>query len=366
MATPSKKRSRQDPDLDSEKPAKKQVLDGESALDSILAPKKAYAPDDEDFRIVTGTYERILYGINAYWKKGEQVGGLDLEPVFIVPAHTGLIRAVAIGGQFLASGSTDELIRLYDVKKRKEYGLLGGQHAGDVTDIQFYGKYMLSASEDKTICIWRKSDWEYLKTLKGHKGRVNSVAIHPSGKIALSVSSDKTVIVWNLMTARKASMNKLGQEGLCVAWNKSGDRYGILFDRQIKIYNVADAKVASTISHRSRFLCMRYHTIDDKEYIISGHEDKTARIWDASTGAQVCELAGHKFRVKTLTTIESKAVSVLVTVSSDGVIKCWDIERTLTQKEGVMLGEYDTKSRATCCTAHVGFGQSGRKEEEHE
>lgn len=43
------------------------------------------------------------------------------------------------------------------------------------------------------------------------RGRVNSLAIHPSGKIALSVSADKSAIVWNLMTARKASQNKLGQ-----------------------------------------------------------------------------------------------------------------------------------------------------------
>lgn len=92
-----------------------------------------------------------------------------MEPVFIVPAHIGCIRTVAIGGHFLASGSTDEIIRLYDVKKRKEYGSLGGQHTGDITDIQFHGKYMLTGSEDKMICLWRTKDWEYLKTLKGHK-----------------------------------------------------------------------------------------------------------------------------------------------------------------------------------------------------
>lgn len=92
-----------------------------------------------------------------------------LEPVFIIPAHTGCIRTVAIGGHFLASGSTDEIIRLYDVKKRKEYGSLGGHHSGDITDIQFHGKYMLSASDDHSINLWRTKDWEFLKTLKAHK-----------------------------------------------------------------------------------------------------------------------------------------------------------------------------------------------------
>lgn len=111
----------------------------------------------------------------------------------------------------MASGSTDEIIRLYDVKKRKEYGSLGGHHSGDITDIQFHGKYMLSASDDQTINLWRTKDWEFLKTLKAHKGRVNSLAVHPTGKIALSVSIDRSAIVWNLMTGRKASVNKLGR-----------------------------------------------------------------------------------------------------------------------------------------------------------
>lgn len=98
---------------------------------------------------------------------------------------------------------------MYDIKKRKEYGSLGGHHQGDILDIQFHDKYMFSASEDHSICLWRTKDWEYIKTLKGHKGKVNSLAIHPTGKIALSVSSDRSVIVWNLMTAKKASMTKL-------------------------------------------------------------------------------------------------------------------------------------------------------------
>lgn len=94
---------------------------------------------------------------------------VKLEPIFIIPAHTGCIRTVGIGGHFLASGSSDEIIRLYDVKKRKEYGSLGGHHQGDITDIQFHGKYMLSCSDDHSINLWRTKDWEFLKTLKGHK-----------------------------------------------------------------------------------------------------------------------------------------------------------------------------------------------------
>ncbi|KAI8336601.1 WD40-repeat-containing domain protein [Chlamydoabsidia padenii] len=356
----TKKRSHDNDDIPV---TKKQLTESKSALDALLSTSSSLkqAEGDEDFRVITGTYERILYGINAYWTKNEDKKHrqLTMAPIFIVPAHTGLIRTVGLGGHFLASGSTDEIIRLYDVKKRKEYGSLGGHHQGDITDIQFYGKYMLTASDDHSICLWRTKDWEYLKTLKGHKGRINSMAIHPSGKIALSVSADRTVVVWNLMTAKKASSNKLYGEGMKVLWNNKVDQYAIMFDRNIKIYNVSDAKMAQTIEHRSKFHDFCYYTLDDKEYVISGHEDKTIRMWDVATGECVAEISGHAFRIKTLTIIESEKVMVLISTSSDGMIKCWDTKQLLENKgkDVQELGQYNTKSRITCCVAHLGFAK---------
>ncbi|KAI8081470.1 WD40-repeat-containing domain protein [Halteromyces radiatus] len=345
-------------------PTKKQLLDTKSTLTSLLSKSIEKAEGDEDFRIITGTYERILYGINCYWtetKTDKKRRSLTLAPIFIVPAHTGLIRTVGIGGHFLASGSTDEIIRLYDIKKRKEYGSLGGHHQGDITDIKFYGKFMLTASEDHSICLWRTKDWEYLKTLKGHKGRVNSLAIHPTGKIALSVSVDRTVIVWNLMTAKKASVNKLHGEGMKVLWNEKGDQYAIMFDRNLKVYNVSDAEVKQSMEHRSKFHDACYCTVDDKEYLISGHEDKTIRMWDVTTGDCISEIVkAHDYRVKTVAIVENEGTIVLVSTSSEGWIKCWDIKEMVASKgkDLQVLGQYNTKSRITCCAVHQGFAKS--------
>ena len=51
------------------------------------------------------------------------------------------------------------------------------------------------------------------------RAKVNAMAVHPTGKIALSVSADRTAIVWNLMTGRKASVNKLGR-GKLYLWRQ--------------------------------------------------------------------------------------------------------------------------------------------------
>ena len=70
--------------------------------------------------------------------------------------------------------------------------------------------HLLSASEDGSLCLFHARDWSVLRALKGHKGRVNSVAVHPSGKVALSVGKDRTLRMWDLMRGKGAASTKLG------------------------------------------------------------------------------------------------------------------------------------------------------------
>jgi protein MAK11 len=53
--------------------------------------------------------------------------------------------------------------------------------------------------QDKTISIWRVSDWQCIHILGGHKEPICDISIHPSGKLALSVSKDNTLKLWNLI-----------------------------------------------------------------------------------------------------------------------------------------------------------------------
>ena len=82
---------------------------------------------------------------------------------------------------------------------------------GSITDLTFPSRsHLISAAEDGTLCVFRARDWAVLRSLKGHKGRVNSVSVHPSGKVALSVGKDRTLYMWDLMRGRRAASMKLG------------------------------------------------------------------------------------------------------------------------------------------------------------
>ena len=89
----------------------------------------------------------------------------------------------------MASGSNDETIHVYNANTGRDVGSLMS-HGGSVTSLQFHGaKYLISGSEDNNVVVWKtKPKYEVLKTLRGHKGPVESVAMHPSGKRKFELS----------------------------------------------------------------------------------------------------------------------------------------------------------------------------------
>jgi WD40 repeat protein len=51
---------------------------------------------------------------------------------------------------------------------------------------------------DNNLTVWDLESREELRTLRGHTGTVNAVAVTPDGRCVVSGSQDKTLKVWNL------------------------------------------------------------------------------------------------------------------------------------------------------------------------
>ena len=60
------------------------------------------------------------------------------------------------------------------------------------------GKTLASGSTDETIKLWDVATGKELATLKGHKTRVCSVAFSPDGKTLASGSDDQTIKLWDI------------------------------------------------------------------------------------------------------------------------------------------------------------------------
>ncbi|KAH9940771.1 WD40 repeat-like protein [Epithele typhae] len=324
------------------------------------------------FKVVFGSYEKLLYGLEGTVYSEGLKYAFDLKPIFIFPAHVSCIKSVSAspeGGKWLATGSDDEIIKVWDLRRRKEIGGLM-HHQGSITHLVFPSRsYLLSASEDGTLCLFRARDWAVLRELKGHKGRVNSVAVHKSCKVALSVGKDRTLRMWDLMRGKGSASIKLGKEGELVRWSVDGSIFGVQTQNTIDIYNT-DMELLHTVTHPSRIQDIHFckRIIGEGDLLLVGAEDKKLTIYTVPDDrtqipAVIAEMVGHSNRVKAVDAIRislpegssRESTTVVCTVSSDGKVRLYDLalvpETSVETIQLDPLAEYDTKgTRLTCVT----------------
>ncbi|NXI36376.1 PK1IP protein, partial [Galbula dea] len=290
--------------------------------------------------LVAGCYEQVLFGFVV--RLGES---WTVVPDFTHHAHSASLSAVAVNNRYVVTGSRDETIQIYDMKKKVEHGALL-QHNGTITCLEFYGTaHLLSGAEDGHICIWNTKRWECLKSIKAHKGHVTSLSIHPSGKLALSVGTDKTLRTWNLVEGRSAFIKNLKQNAHIIKWSPDGERYVTVITNKVDIYKLDTASITGTITTEKRISSLRF--ITDSILAIAG-DDEIVRFYNCDTQKCLCEFKAHENRIKDICSFEREGQHILVTASSDGYIKMWNLDLNKIEDGPSLLGEVSTKARLTC------------------
>uniref|UniRef100_A0A3B3CRI5 PAK1 interacting protein 1 n=1 Tax=Oryzias melastigma TaxID=30732 RepID=A0A3B3CRI5_ORYME len=296
--------------------------------------------------LVAGSYEQIIVGYRV--KTGEKEWTAEAD--FTHHTHTASISAVAASQRFVVTGSKDETIQLYDMKKRTEHGALL-HHDGTITCLQFYGdSHLLSGAEDGLMCVWSTKKWECLKSIKAHKGHVTSLSVHPSGKLALSVGTDKTLRTWNLVNGRSAFIKNIKQNAHIVRWSPDGDKYVVVINDKVDIYKLETASVTGTITNPKRISSLKF--LNNSILAVAG-DDESVRLCDVEKAKWVCEFKAHETRVKAVDSFTTEDYCVLVTASNDGFIKMWKIHLKEKLESPTLLGEVNTSARLTCLAVWI-------------
>uniref|UniRef100_A0A3Q4BV07 Anaphase-promoting complex subunit 4 WD40 domain-containing protein n=1 Tax=Mola mola TaxID=94237 RepID=A0A3Q4BV07_MOLML len=290
--------------------------------------------------LIAGSYEQITFGYRVKTDEKEWTCKAD----FTHHAHTASISSVAASERFVVTGSKDETIQLYDMKKRTEHGALL-HHNGTVTCLEFYGSsHLLSGGEDGLVCVWSTKKWECLKSIKAHKGPVTSLSVHPSGKLALTVGTDKSLRTWNLINGRSAFIKNIKQNAHIVRWSPDGSKYMVVINDKVDVYDLETASVTGTIINPKRISSVQF--VNNSVVAIAG-DDEIVRLYDLGKEKWVCDFKAHETRVKAVDSFIMEDYCVLVTASNDGFIKMWKL--LLKDLEGpTLLGGVNTSARLTC------------------
>jgi protein MAK11 len=290
--------------------------------------------------LTIGTYEKCLQGTD-YKIDDEKCELISKRSSFSISAHIGYVRAIAAGPHFLVSGSTDETIRIFDLRRRKDYGILAC-HSGSISCLAFYKQKMLfSGGDDGKIYVTRCADWETIMTLRGHSGGVSCIAVHPSGKLALSTGKDKTVKTWNLVTGKVAFKSKLPHLFENIVWSPTGAYYAFISERHVQIFATDGAK--NVLDHVPERKILTGTFLSETRLAIAG-EGQNISIYDIEQSNWTAVETEHRPRIKDIQVLEASGHVFVATGSSDGLTCLWIFHNGMLQ----LISSEKTSLRITC------------------
>lgn len=220
-------------------------------------------------------------------------------------------------------------------------------HSGEITSLAYnaMGKFLYSASMDKTVKVWSIGAMKCVETIRAHDDHVNAIALGPDG-LLFTGSDDMTVKIWRRSLGGDRSHGlvlnlhvqnspvkalTLGQEG---ETEETYLLYAGCSDGYVHYWRKGELSGHMSYcgylrGHSHAVLCLS----SVEKLVVSGSADTSIRVWSRSSegmAAHTCiaTLSGHIGPVKGVVANLSDDDGCLVYSGSlDGSVKLWWVWR---------------------------------------
>ena len=240
-------------------------------------------------------------------------------------AHRSTVRAVTFSpdGQTLASASSDNTIRLWNVVDGAELAILSG-NLGDVTSVQFSpdGLTLVAGLHCRVAKMWDVPLRSEFRTLTGHINSITSVAYSPDGLVIATGSSDGTLRLWDSFTGREIQ-SLVEHTGTVYSVTFLPDGATLIsggYDGTIRLWDCVSGTARLTIETGSGAI-LAVAASPDGRIIAAGSDRDEVSLWLAETGEHVFTMTGHQSDVYSVAV--SPRGDVVASGSGDSTVKLW-------------------------------------------
>jgi len=246
--------------------------------------------------------------------------------------HLAEVETSAVTEVAVASASADGDIRIWDAKQGACLDTLKA-HTEPILCTSFSpsGALLATGSADATAKLWDTATKETTKVLVGHEDWVNSIAFSRDGANVVTASMDSSARLWDVELG--LPLNSFhGQVGPVFAAELAPDARSVAVcgaptSTDVSIFDVRSGECIRILrggstddGHLDDVLCCRFAA--DGRSLLTGSQDKTAKLWDVGQNMVSTTYSGHSDSVSSVNFTPDDAQ--LLTGSHDRSIKVWD------------------------------------------
>ena len=226
----------------------------------------------------------------------------------------------------LIVGGYDEMIRIFNITEGKE---MGGvlENLGSVNIIESCKSHTLTGSEQGKISVWRNKDWTNLHTFKGHRSSIVGLALHPSNRLAISTGKDRRLYLWNLVKARPSFMSRLDTVLEDLTWSPCGLFYMGHSEREIRIFSVESNLREDFVGYLHNNAVVAAAFIGSSNYFF--YADLFGEVVIRALNHGSISFNAGPGRLSKVVAVTSENRKILITASTQGVLKIWNITSVL-------------------------------------
>ncbi|CAB3988839.1 WD repeat, partial [Paramuricea clavata] len=231
-----------------------------------------------------------LYIATASWDhtiKLWRADTLNFEATLV--GHTDVVGSVVAAGNdnpMLVSASWDGTLKIWDAKKHKEIHTLRG-HEGKIYSVAVSSdtKRIISGGQDMIMRLWCFHTGELLSCFEGHSRPINSLSITSEKFKAVSGSSDGSFRVWNLDTSAHLKQDRSrghSKSVIDIAVTHDGSRcVTASFDGFFKVWMCENEKECFTLKDLKGYPVNVAISADDRHVVSlsSNSSSSSIKVW---------------------------------------------------------------------------------------
>ena len=242
-------------------------------------------------------------------------------------------------GTQIISGEKDGTIRLWDASNGDELLTLLG-HRSPVTNASFSSDdtLIVSADQQATVKLWDAEDGKEIRRWENEENSIKDALFSPDDKHIITTMHTGAIRRWDIASGKELeSIDNLNRSpgdpsagDPCIAFSADGTQFASgSQDRTIKIYDASTGKKTITLRGHVNPVTSLSFSPDGKRIVsisgISRSIGHTVKLWDVATGEELISLDGQSTKISNIVFNPDGSMIAWAASSTDSAIKLWDV-----------------------------------------